>query len=128
MNAVDIERFGGENYTKRFFDNRWHGEGTSNTFPSAVLANTTQNSSFFVESGSYLRLKNIQLGYTFNASILSKMGIKKLRLYVTGENIHTFTKYSGTSPEVTGGPIFGGVNYSTYPLSSIYSFGMNLNF
>ncbi|MFA5326479.1 MAG: TonB-dependent receptor [Prolixibacteraceae bacterium] len=128
VNAVDIERFGGENYTKRFFDNRWHGEGTSNTFPSAVLANTTQNSSFFVESGSYLRLKNIQLGYTFNAKILSKMGIKKLRLYVSGENIHTFTKYSGTSPEVTGGPIFGGVNYSTYPLSTVYSFGLNLNF
>lgn len=128
VNAVDIERFGGENYTKRFYDNRWHGEGTSNTFPSAVLANTTQNSSFFVESGSYLRLKNIQLGYSFNSKLLSKAGIKNLRLYVNGENIHTFTKYSGTSPEVTGGPIFGGVNFSTYPLSSIYSVGINLNF
>jgi TonB-linked SusC/RagA family outer membrane protein len=128
VNAADIERFGGENYTKRFFNNRWHGAGTSNTFPSAVLANTTQNSSFFVESGSYLRLKTIQLGYTFNTKMLSKAGINKLRLYVNGENIHTFTKYSGTTPEVTGGPIFGGVNYSTYPLSSIYSFGVNLNF
>lgn len=128
VNAVDIERFGGENYTQRFFDNRWHGEGTSNTFPSAVLANTTQNSSFFVESGSYLRLKSIQFGYTLDAKILAKAGIKKLRLYLNGENIHTFTKYSGTTPEVTGGPIFGGVNYSTYPLSSVYSFGLNLNF
>lgn len=128
LNAVSMWRYGTENFEKYMVDNRWHGEGTSNEFPSAALSNAQTTSSFYVEDGSYLRIKSLQIGYSLPSSLLAKVGINKVRFYLNGENLHTFTKYRGFSPEVAGGSITGGVDKEAYPLSTVYSFGVNLNF
>ena len=78
-----------------------------------------QPSDFWIEDKSYLRLKNVQLGYTLPSKWMSRAGISKLRFYVAGENLLTFTKYRGIDPEV------GGTNY---PTLRQYIFGINLTF
>jgi TonB-linked SusC/RagA family outer membrane protein len=96
----------------------------------------TGASSFFVnswavEDGSFIRLNNITLGYTFPAMSISKLKISKLRLYATGNNIYVFTHYSGYDPEVNtrrSTPITPGVDYSAYPRSHNYIFGVNVSF
>jgi len=129
-------------------NNRWKnidGEGNVVTDPgqlSAMNANAkiwsplTGASSFFVnswavEDGSFIRINNITLGYTFPAMSISKLKISKLRLYATGNNIAVFTHYSGYDPEVNtrrGTPITPGVDYSAYPRSHNYIFGVNVSF
>lgn len=83
--------------------------------------NTVNYSSFWVQDASYIRLKNIQLGYTFD--ILKKYGISNLRVYFSGENIATITKYKGFDPESTIG-----MRGWMYPLVGVYSLGLNLSF
>ena len=80
-------------------------------------------SSRFVEKGDYLRLKNVQLGYTLPNNIAHKLGMSKCRLYVSASNLLTFTGYKGYDPEVAGG-----VDWGNYPQSRTYMFGMNLSF
>ncbi|MCD6090235.1 MAG: TonB-dependent receptor [Bacteroidales bacterium] len=94
-----------------------------------VNGNTSTFSDRFIEDGSYLRLKTIQLGYTFPLYLTKKVNINKLRIYFSGENLFTITKYSGWDPEpVSYGTLSGGVDYGTYPLSKIFSCGVNLIF
>src|SRR5574344_1272144 len=80
-------------------------------------------SSRFVEDGSYLRLKNLQIGYTLPQNITQKAGISRCRLYVSGSNLFPATKYTGYDPEVTNG-----VDYGNYPQSRTFTFGVNFNF
>lgn len=118
-------------YDKEFYENRWTGEGTSNTYPSVVYSagDARTPNSFFVESGSYFRIKSIQLGYTLPKTALEKLHIEKLRLYLNAENPVTFFKYNGFSPEVSSSdPLLTGVDNSVYPLSSVYSLGVNVTF
>lgn len=82
-----------------------------------------QASSRFVEDGSYLRLKNLQIGYTFPKQLTRKAHIERLRLYVTASNLFTITKYSGYDPEVGGG-----TDYGNYPQSRTFTFGINTTF
>jgi hypothetical protein len=82
-----------------------------------------QASSRFVEDGSYLRLKNLQIGYTFPKQWTRKAHIERLRLYVTASNLFTITKYSGYDPEVGGG-----TDYGNYPQSRTFTFGINTTF
>ncbi|WP_316837650.1 TonB-dependent receptor [Pedobacter nutrimenti] len=144
-NANLAYRYGNENITKDFFDHRWHGEGTSNTYPSANIgasANSAPNN-FYVSSGSYFRVRNAQLGYTLPSSILSKWKIKKIRFYANAQNAINIFGYKGFSPEV--GPIptdnaekiqttlknttlNGGLDADVYPLFATYNFGINLTF
>ena len=84
----------------------------------------TATSSRFVESGAYLRLKNIQLGYTLSRKITNKIGINKVRLYVTTNNLLTFTNYKGYDPEVG----ITGVDYGNYPQSRTTLLGLNVEF
>ena len=86
--------------------------------------------SWAVEDGSYLKLSNITLGYTFPRKMLSKIGISKLRLYATGSNLLTWTKYSGFDPEVStmGSGLTPGVDFGAYPKSRSFVFGINLAF
>lgn len=119
------------NYDKDFYDNRWAGEGTSNTYPSVMYSggDARTPNSFFVESGSYFRVKSIQAGYTLPKSLSSKIHIEKVRFYLNAENPFTFFKYSGFSPEIpSGNPLLSGIDNAAYPLSSIYTFGLNLTF
>ena len=80
--------------------NRWTGEGTSNRIPRFMLGDNTnwQSSDLYVYDGSYLRLKNIQIGYTLPAALTQKVFVSSLRFYVAAENLFTFTKYHGFDP------------------------------
>lgn len=86
--------------------------------------------SWAVEDGSYLKLNNVTLGYTFPKSILKKLRISKLRLYATGSNLFTWTKYSGFDPEVStmGNGLTPGVDFGAYPKSRSFVLGINLAF
>ncbi|WP_161964201.1 TonB-dependent receptor [Chitinophaga flava] len=123
-------RFGNENFTKEFYDKRWHGEGTSNTYPSANIGGG-QNylpNQFFVENGSYFRIRNIQLGYTLPKTITDRWRMQRLRLYVNAQNAFNFFSYRGFSPEIGGKPISAGIDKSVYPLYATYNFGVNVTF
>lgn len=124
-------RFGNENFTEDFYLNRWHGEGTSNLYPSANIGGG-QNylpNSFFVEKGDYFRIRNIQLGYTFPASVVQRLKASSLRIYANAQNAFNFFNYRGFSPEISGGsPTGRGIDINVYPLSATYNFGINLNF
>lgn len=123
-------RYGNENFTKDFFDKRWHGQGTSNTFPSAKIGSTynAKPSSFFVENGNYFRVRNVQLGYTLPTEMIRRWHLSKLRVFVNAQNPFTFFNYSGFSPEIFGGgPTGSGIDANVYPLSAIYNFGVNVS-
>lgn len=129
FNANRMLRYQTENYDRDFYNNRWHGEGTSNTYPSAVMSNPTTPNSFYVESGSYFRLKTFQLGFTIPSLITKKVGIEKVRFYLNAENPLTIFGYNGFTPEISSSsPLMSGVDRGVYPLSSVYSFGVNLIF
>jgi TonB-linked SusC/RagA family outer membrane protein len=117
--------------------NRWHGEGTSTTVPRVSIDNANRNfrpSDLFVEKGDYLRLKNMTLGYTIPKSVISKLKMSQARIYATGQNIITFTKYTGLNPEL--GYVGGGggqysqlnVDYAQYPLARTWTIGASLSF
>ena len=111
---------------------RWTGEGTSNKLPRLTNANPNGNwasSDLYIKDGSYLRLKNLQLGYTLPATISQRVSISKLRLYVAGENLLTFTGYDGFDPELASGDYFTiGVDKGIYPQARTISFGANITF
>ncbi|MFC5684099.1 SusC/RagA family TonB-linked outer membrane protein [Flavobacterium sp. MAHUQ-51] len=110
---------------------RWTGEGTSNSVPRVTTGATANNifSDYFVEDASYLRIQNIQLGYTLNPKISEKAFMSKLRLYAAVNNLYTFTKYKGFDPGASNGaPIGGGIDYGFYPIPRTYLLGLNINF
>lgn len=123
-------RYGTENFSKDFFDNRWHGEGTSNKYPSANIGGGQNyvSNSFYVEDGSYVRVRNIQLGYVLPSSLTSKWKISKLRVYANAQNALNFFSYRGFSPEVGGGPTTSGIDINVYPLYATYNLGVNVTF
>ncbi|HVW97643.1 MAG TPA: TonB-dependent receptor [Mucilaginibacter sp.] len=129
-NANTAFRYGNENFTEDFFNNRWHGDGTSNTYPSAAVGSTANAApnSFYVESGAYFRIRTAQLGYTLPTSILSKWKMQKVRLFANAENPLNVFKYKGFSPEVGGSPTNAGIDANVYPLSATYTFGVNVTF
>jgi TonB-linked SusC/RagA family outer membrane protein len=118
----------------------WHGEGTSTTVPRITANDNNQNltrfSNFYVENGSYARVRNLQVGYTFNKQISSAMHLASLRLYVSGQNLFTFTKYSGVDPEIGNGRSYTdaasalnrGIDLGNYPTNRTYLAGANIAF
>lgn len=133
----DIEGYyRGFNVTERYIKEHWTGEGTSNTQPRAswtAKSNNVKASSRFLEDGSYLRLKNVQLGY--NVPNTKKFKIENLRFYLAATNLLTFTKYSGLDPEMTvslnsvaEGDYANGIDWGTYPVAKNFTFGMNVTF
>lgn len=110
------------NYTTNILK-AWDGEGSTNEIPRVSFTDngSSKTSSIFVEDASYLRLKNIEVGYSFEN--LSKVGLKNLRVYLSGQNIFTITKYSGLDPESTDVMDMG-----TYPQARSFIAGVNLTF
>ena len=114
--------------------NRWTGEGTSNTQPKFMFESANNNyraSDLWVEDASFLRARNVQLGYTIPQKWTKKVAIQRLRVYAQAENLFTITKYVGCDPEVTGGNGFSsdlGIDRGVYPQSRTFSVGVNLNF
>lgn len=110
--------------------NRWNGVGTSNWDPilHTGRSNNYLASNYWIEDGSYFRIRNVQLGYNFSPGLLSKIHVKSLRLYLNAQNLATFTNATGFTPEVGGSAVALGVDNGTYPIPAIYTFGLNLNF
>ena len=105
---------------------RWTGQGTSNDMPRMILNDPNGNnrvSDRFVEDGSYLRVKNVRVAYSAPAKLVSKMGVKKAQIYVSGQNLLTFTNYTGMDPEVGGGVAIG-----VYPQSRTFIAGATIDF
>lgn len=123
-NLTDVNRL---NYVL----DRWTGEGSTNSTPRVTTSATGNStfSSYFVEDASYLRIQNMQLGYSINSKYSEKAGITKLRLYAGVNNLYTFTKYKGFDPGASNGaPIGGGIDYGFYPIPRTYLLGLNINF
>ena len=117
------------NYPSWMLD-RWSGEGTSNRVPRLALGDSKNwvCSDLYVQDGSYLRLKNISLGYTLPRSLTQKAKISRLRMYVMAENLFTWTKYWGYDPEIGSGSTSLGVDYGVYPQARTWTVGFNLSF
>ena len=107
--------------------NRWTGEGTSYSMPRAVFNDPNKNtrvSDRFIEDGSYLRVKNVTLGYTLPKSLSRKAKMSVARIYLSGQNLLTMTNYSGFDPEVSA----NGIDFNVYPVTRTISAGINLTF
>jgi TonB-linked SusC/RagA family outer membrane protein len=107
---------------------RWTGEGTSNTSPRATIGATSNTvfSDFYVEDGSFVRLQNVQLGYTFSND---NSKLDKFRIYISASNLVTLTEYKGYDPTVgNGAPIGGGIDNGFYPSASTFLLGINVKF
>jgi TonB-linked SusC/RagA family outer membrane protein len=114
------------NYTKAALG-RWTGPGTSTTWPrltdNDLNNNFEYNSSFYLQSGTYFRIKTLQLGYTLDRNLAQKIGIQKLRIYLTGQNLVTFTKYTGYDPDISGS-----IDQGFYPQARTFIVGLNVGF
>lgn len=110
------------NYTTNIL-NAWDGEGSTNEIPRVSFTDngSSKISSIFVESASYFRMKNVELGYSFNN--IKRLGLQNIRLYVSGQNLFTLTNYTGLDPESTDL-----IDMGTYPQSKSFIFGINLSF
>jgi TonB-dependent starch-binding outer membrane protein SusC len=120
------------NFSNKFRDvlGRWTGPGTTNDARTPRYSFTDANSNIrvsdrYVEDGSFVKIKNLQLGYTF-PSTLAKSTFKSLRLYVQVRNAFTFTKYTGFDPEIAGGILDTGVDRGAYPQARTFSFGLDI--
>jgi len=112
---------------------RWTGEGTSNSNPRVTIADPNKNyvnvSDFYVHNGSYLRLKNLTLGYTIPTTISQKVKIQRMRVFMSVSNLLTFTSYKGFDPEIGAKSALDvGIDRNIYPQSRTFMFGVNLNF
>ncbi len=110
---------------------RYSTTNPNGKMPRATNAPVSQVADVYIEDGSYVKLKNLTLGYSFSTSLLSKIGIKQLRLYATAQNILTWTKYTGLDPEVNFFDTDNtkqGIDYGVYPSTKAFLGGLNITF
>ncbi len=109
---------------------RWTGEGTSNTYPRLTINDANKNfaypSNFHLENGDYFRIKTLQIGYSLPQSVISKIGVQRTRIFLSSNNLVTFTKYTGFDPEI-GGSSYG-IDRAIYPQSRSFTLGVNFGF
>jgi len=125
-NNILLESMSGANNQVSAVLGRWEGPGSSNTVPRAVFGDpngNSQNSNRYIEDGSYLRIRNVTLGYTLPKSLAQRIKFSSIRVYVAGQNLYTFTKYTGVDPEVG----LSGIDNNVYPVVRTISFGANLS-
>ncbi len=128
---TDFPRFFDGNRSTRVlnsFNAVTNPNGNLPALSSRVVNNETNPNSFFVEDGSFLRLRNLQIGYSLPDHIINKAGMSSIRFYLQGTNLFTITGYSGTDPEIFSnrGNLTLGVDSSTYPIARILSLGVNI--
>ncbi len=121
------------NKPQKFYDNRWTGDGSTNEWFRATENDYNKNlrpSSYFVEDGAYLRIKQLMLGYTLPQELTQKIEVAKLRVYFTANNIFTLTNYTGLDPEIgqTSGASSIGIDRGLYPQAKSFMFGVNVTF
>ena len=113
---------------------RWTGAGSSDKYPKFEFSSANENyrvSDLWVEDASFLRARNVQIGYTLPQNITKKAFIQRLRIYAQAENLFTLTKYTGCDPEVSGGGSYGteaGIDRGVYPQNRTFTVGVNLSF
>ncbi|OON70097.1 hypothetical protein B0919_04975 [Hymenobacter sp. CRA2] len=137
-NRRTIEGLNGPYNQTRAVLNRWTPTNTNTDIPRAITGDPNQNASGgrgvstrFIEDGSYLRLKNVTLAYTLPSSVLQPVHLSNVRLYVTGQNLLTWTNYSGYDPEVSADPFSAtgfGRDLGVYPQARTYTVGINASF
>ena len=113
--------------------NSWTPTNTGATTPifenASNFSTNTQSNSYYVESGAYMRLQNITIGYTLPASVLAKLKITRLRVYASTNNVLTITKYTGLDPAVGGNADTNfGIDVGNYPITRSFNFGVNVGF
>jgi TonB-linked SusC/RagA family outer membrane protein len=129
---VRLNPIRGNNFISGEENNYWTGQGSTNTYPKLSLSdangNFSNNSSFFIQDGSYVRNKLVQLGYTLPKSILK--GVANVRLYASAQNLFTVTKYKGINPEIPfgDGALRYGIDQGQTPIPKFVNFGLNVNF
>ena len=129
--ARDYERFNPLTNRSTAFLGRWTGEGTSNTTPRVTTGatNNTLFSDFFVEDGSFIRIQNIQLGYTLPDKIMESWKMDEFRIYASVSNAFTLTRYRGFDPTSSNGaPVGGGFDQGFYPTPRTFLVGTNIKF
>ncbi|MCE7064275.1 TonB-dependent receptor [Dyadobacter sp. CY326] len=131
---VDFNNQAG-NRSLRMLNDSWTPENPDAVLPilDANDSRSQQPSSYFIEDGSYFRMKNLTVGYTLPTGVLSKIGFETARIYLQAQNLFTITKYSGIDPEVTSvgsspGTTVLGVDQGNYPNSKMYQVGINFGF
>ena len=125
-NAKKALRWANENI-EASLAGRWTKDNPSNTIPRASNM-VPIASDYYVESGSYLKINNITLGYTLPKSLLSNIGLKNVRCYMTAMNPVIWQKYSGYTPELPGGALNSGIELNAYPTAATYLAGVNITF
>ncbi|WP_341832047.1 TonB-dependent receptor [Sphingobacterium thalpophilum] len=117
------------NYMAAALD-RWTGPGTSDQYPrltdNDLNGNFTNPSSFYLHNGAFFRIKTLQLGYNFPTTLLEKINMSHARVYLSGNNLFTFTEYDGYDPEIGGG-LFG-IDRGIYPQARSFTLGLNITF
>lgn len=129
INAKKMARFGTPNFETTYLD-RWTGEGTSNTEPRITNGgHNYEPSERFLEDGAFTRIRNIQLGYDLPSSVTNRIRMKQVQVYVSGSNLFTWQTYSGYTPEITSGSVIAvGIDQGVYPISKIWTTGINIQF
>ncbi len=129
FNGKDVVRPDPYNFEKHVWD-RWTGPGTSNTEPKPSFGGYNYlPSDRFIYDGSYLRVRNLILGYTLPKSASNKLSLQNVRVYLKGSNIFTLTKWTGYTPEIGSYDVLSnGIDSGVYPISAVYSFGLNVTF
>lgn len=110
---------------------RWTGEGSTNEHPRQTIGTHTNGvfSDYYVEDGSYLRVRNVQLGYTFPQALTERIGSNNIRVYIAVNNLMTLTGYRGFDPDMSAAsPLHSGIDTGFYPQARTYMAGINLNF
>jgi len=129
FNAKEFIRPDAYNFEQHVMD-RWTGEGTSNSEPRATFGGYNYiPSDKFIQDGSFLRLRSVVIGYTLSKTFSQKIHVQEFRVYVKGNNIYTLTKFTGYTPEIGSGDVLSnGIDTGIYPITAVYSFGVNLTF
>lgn len=122
------------NSPEHMLETAWHGEGTSNTqfiISASTANNNLRSSSWYIENGSFLRIKNLQIGYNFDRWLCHRVGLSECRLYIGAQNLFTFTHYSGLDPELadlSGNPLNAGIDFAKYPQARTLMSGITIKF
>ncbi|GHB38765.1 SusC/RagA family TonB-linked outer membrane protein [Mongoliitalea lutea] len=132
---MELDLLSGINNATRMALNRWTPENTDTDVPRAALGRARRVSTRFIYDGSYIRLRNLALGYNLPYDVARRVGVQRARIFVSAQNILTFTNYRGYDPEVnwnSGGAANGnlnlGIDYGSYPNVKSYTLGLNIAF
>lgn len=128
--AMEMGRLSGNSNATIDALNRWTPENTNTNIPKATSSRVSRTSSRFVEDGSFIRLKNLSIAYDLSSKLLDKLKIGSARIYLSGQNLLTFTKYSGVDPEVAyaSSNVNLGLDYGSFPNTTSYTLGLNIGF